>query len=150
MVPEFWTNFADGFPSEQRRVCDPSFPACCNHAVNIFYLPSRNRQRLNCSSAFAVLSSKEVPSPIRHVEFLSRRANGEDGKMRPARILVALLISWLRLTPSATPQASKALWHFGKDHKDFLACLNCTDASQDSVCNELGEYGSARPIFGAN
>ena len=30
----------------------------------------------------------------------------------------------------------------GKDHKAFLGCLNCADASPLSVCNDVGKYGS--------
>ncbi|MGB8321975.1 MAG: hypothetical protein WCE52_03345 [Candidatus Acidiferrum sp.] len=64
--------------------------------------------------------------------------------MKTVNLLLVLLMSCLCLGPSATPQAPKALLLFGgKDHKDFLGCLNCMNTSQASVCNELGKYGSA-------
>jgi hypothetical protein len=63
--------------------------------------------------------------------------------MKAVNLLVVLLMSYLCLVPSATPQAPKALLLFGgQDHKDFLGCLNCVNTSQASVCNELGKYGS--------
>jgi len=63
--------------------------------------------------------------------------------MRPVKVFAALLISCLCVIPSATSQSPKALLLFaGKDHKDFLGCLNCANTAQASVCNELN-YGSA-------
>lgn len=38
---------------------------------------------------------------------------------------------------------NNALLLFGdEDHKTFLGCLNCVDTSRDSVCNDIGKYGS--------
>jgi hypothetical protein len=38
---------------------------------------------------------------------------------------------------------TKALLLFGgEDHKIFLGCLNCADTSEQSVCNDIGKYGS--------
>jgi len=63
--------------------------------------------------------------------------------MRAAKVLAALLISCLFLASRATPQAPKALLLFGgKDHKNFLGCLNCVNTSETSVCNDLGKFGS--------
>jgi hypothetical protein len=45
--------------------------------------------------------------------------------------------------PRAEAQVTKALLLFGgHDHKTFLGCLNCVDTSDESVCNDVGKYGS--------
>jgi hypothetical protein len=63
--------------------------------------------------------------------------------MKVINCVGVLLITCLCLVPRATPQAPKALLLFGgKDHKDFLGCLNCVDTSAPSVCNDIGKYGS--------
>jgi hypothetical protein len=45
--------------------------------------------------------------------------------------------------PKASAQATKALLLYGgDDHDVFLGCLNCTNQSPSSVCNDYGKYGS--------
>ena len=62
--------------------------------------------------------------------------------MRAVNLFLVLLISSLYAVTSATPQSAKALLLFGgKEHKDFLGCLNCANTAQASVCNEF-KYGS--------
>jgi hypothetical protein len=53
------------------------------------------------------------------------------------------LILFAIMGATAQAQTSKALLLFGgEDHDTFLGCLNCTDTSVSSVCNDVGKYGS--------
>jgi hypothetical protein len=55
--------------------------------------------------------------------------------------IIGIILASLGMPASA--QSSKALLLFGgEDHKTFLGCLNCSDVSASSVCNDMGEYGS--------
>jgi hypothetical protein len=64
--------------------------------------------------------------------------------MKATSLLIICLLMLVSFAPSATPQTPKALLLFGgRDHEDFLGCLNCVDSSSSSVCNELGKYGLA-------
>lgn len=65
--------------------------------------------------------------------------------LSPASLLfivsVGILVASLG-TPGRA-QSPKALLLFGGEgHKTFLGCLNCSDVSTSSVCNDVGEYGS--------
>ena len=68
--------------------------------------------------------------------------------MKFTRLVVALWLLCLLLIPAAVQRAgaqgTKALLleNKGSDHKTFLGCLNCTDTSDNSVCNDVGKYGS--------
>ena len=63
-----------------------------------------------------------------------------------------LILSWIAFALSLVIVGSisipvsaqnKALLLFGgRDHKTLLGCLNCSDISATSVCNEIGKYGS--------
>ena len=47
------------------------------------------------------------------------------------------------LLPSIQAQRPKALLLFGGEgHKTFLGCVNCSEISTSSVCNNIGKYGS--------
>ena len=64
--------------------------------------------------------------------------------MRLMAFVVAFSLCCLLLVPAGSPQTSKALLLFaGRDHKTCLACLNCIETSEVSVCNKLGKYGSS-------
>jgi hypothetical protein len=56
-------------------------------------------------------------------------------------LVYVVLTTWDR---GAEAQATKALLLFGgRDHKTFLGCLNCVDTSENSVCNDVGKFGSS-------
>jgi hypothetical protein len=58
----------------------------------------------------------------------------------PLAVAVCLLMA--RLGVSAQSQ-NKAFFLFGGEgHETFLGCLNCSDISPTSVCNNIGEFGS--------
>lgn len=60
--------------------------------------------------------------------------------VRNVCLFCALLLSSATL---GVPYQNKALLLFGdRDHKTYLGCLNCVDTSPESVCNEVGRYGS--------
>lgn len=68
--------------------------------------------------------------------------------MKVTRLFWMLCLLCLSLLPvaaqQAAPQNVKALLLFGgEDHKTFLGCLNCSELSKASVCNQLGKYGSS-------
>lgn len=67
--------------------------------------------------------------------------------MKLLRLLAALIFVFGScvgmFSPTYAQPAPKALLLFGgTDHKTFLGCLNCSDQSAVSVCNEFGRYGS--------
>jgi hypothetical protein len=67
--------------------------------------------------------------------------------MKVTRLVVVLWLLCFAIIPAAVSRAgaegTKALLLFGgSDHKTFLGCLNCTDTSDISVCNDVGKYGS--------
>lgn len=44
--------------------------------------------------------------------------------------------------PACSAQSSKTIFLYaGKHHKTFLGCLNCSETSEQSICNEDGRYG---------
>ena len=67
-------------------------------------------------------------------------------KVKVLFVLFASLIFLPKSSQHAYAQddpASKALLLFGgEDHKTFLGCLNCSDKSAVSICNEYDQYGS--------
>jgi len=57
--------------------------------------------------------------------------------------LFVLVCLFCALWGSTARAQSKALLLFGgHDHKTFLGCLNCSDISATSVCNDIGQFGS--------
>ena len=58
--------------------------------------------------------------------------------------MFAIVLAVLTLTARSNGQEAKALLLFGGEgHKTFLGCLNCSQLSPSSVCNQLGRYGSS-------
>jgi hypothetical protein len=58
-----------------------------------------------------------------------------------AAVILVLLLSVA--FPTITQAQTTALLLFGGEaHRDFLGCLNCSEFTSASVCNEFGTYGS--------
>ena len=51
-------------------------------------------------------------------------------------------VSFVPKQESVSAQTRALLLFGGEEHKTFLGCLNCSDTSQTSVCNDIGKYGS--------
>jgi len=57
---------------------------------------------------------------------------------RKSKTLVFLLL----LVPTSVLSAEALLLYAGKNHDEFIGCLNCGNFDDGSVCNTFGDYGS--------
>lgn len=63
--------------------------------------------------------------------------------LRKLLTLPLVIISALCAPPQIASAQTKALLLFaGRDHDQFIGCLNCSAYATESICNEYGKYGS--------